>query len=405
MAAMSGISLSAISSASLGVMMGPIETEFGWSRTEISLGTSLVSLIAMLLATTMGLAIDRIGPRVVGIAAASLMCGAIALMSTVGANVWHWWALWCIAGLAAAAMPTVWLAPISGLFNSGRGLAMAVTLSGSGITTSLVPLIAHYLVTNHGWRSAYIGLGGLFGMIALPLILLFFRGPHEARAKAKPGGAANAAPVAELAGLTARQGFRSPAFYKLAFAALGSMSAGTALILNLVPVLTSTGITAAAAAGIASFLGISTITGRLFGGWLMDRINARIIAAVGTASAIALPVALLLMPGSVPTAIAVVILYGLMGGVKVPAVAYLASKHFGQKAFGVLYGAINTMIALGVGLSPLLANVIYDATKSYEIVMWAAVPLLAVAALLYALMGDYPDFSRDKPPKDKPAPV
>jgi MFS family permease len=382
MAATAGISLSAISSASLGVMMGPIEAEFGWSRTEISLGTSLVSLIAMTLATTMGLAIDRIGPRIVGIAAAALMCAAVALMSLVGANVWQWWGLWCIAGLAAAAMPTVWLAPISGLFNSGRGLAMAVTLSGSGIATSLVPLIAHYLVTNHGWRSAYVGLGTLFGIVALPLILLFFRGPHEARSKLAAQIGGDAPPAAALTGLTARQGFRTPAFYKLAFAALFSMSAGTALI------------TAGAAAGVASFLGISTISGRLLGGWLLDRINARIIAAVSTASAIGLPIALLLMPGSVPTAIAVVILYGLMGGVKVPAVAYLASKHFGQKAFGVLYGAINTMIALGVGASPLLANVVYDATKSYELVMWAAVPILATAALLYALIGGYPDFEK-----------
>ena len=89
LAATSGISLSAISSASIGVMMGPIEAEFGWSRTEISLGTSLVSLIAMTLATTMGLAIDRLGPRIVGIAAATLMCAAITMMSMVGANVWQ----------------------------------------------------------------------------------------------------------------------------------------------------------------------------------------------------------------------------------------------------------------------------------------------------------------------------
>ncbi len=387
---MSGMMLSAISSASIGVMMAPVEAEFGWSRTGISFGTSLVSLIAMTLATTMGLAIDRFGPRIVGILAAVLMCGAIALMSTVGNSLWQWWALWSLVGLAASAMPTVWITPISSLFTTGRGLAMAVTLSGTGLTTSLVPIIAHYLVENHGWRSAYYGLAGIFGVVALPLILLFFRGPHEARSKT----AKSAAPPAALTGLTARQGFRSQAFYKLGIAAFCSMSAGVALILNLVPVLASTGITLGSAAGIASFLGISTITGRLFGGWLMDRFSASAIASISTAGAAGLPIALLLMPGSVPVAIAAVILYGLMGGAKVPAVAYLASKHFGARAFGVLYGAINTLIALGVGIGPLAANAVFDLTRSYELVMWAALPVLATAVLLYALMGKYPEFSQ-----------
>ena len=107
MAAAAGLSLSAVSSSSLGVMMEPIENQFGWSRTEISFGTSLVSFIGMALATAMGLLIDRIGARPVGLAAATLMCAGIAMMSTVGDAVWQWWALWAIVGSSAAAMPSV----------------------------------------------------------------------------------------------------------------------------------------------------------------------------------------------------------------------------------------------------------------------------------------------------------
>jgi predicted MFS family arabinose efflux permease len=389
LAAAAGVSLSAVSVSSLGVMMEPLEQEFGWSRAQISLGTSLVSFIAVTLATAVGLAIDRLGARLVGIVAAALMCGGVAMMSAVGGKLWQWWGLWVVVGLAAAAMPTVWLAPIPGRFVAGRGLAMAIALSGSGISTSLVPVIANRLLGDYGWRGAYVGLGAIWAAVVVPLVLLFFR--NAAPRPAAPGARQAAA---SLPGLTARQGFTSPVFYKLALAAFLSMSAGVALILNLVPVLRSTGLTPATAAAVAGIIGISTITGRIFGGWLMDRMSAGVIAALASAGAIVLPAMLLLLPGSIVAAAAGVATYGLMGGAKVPAVAYLASRHFGARAFGTLYGAVNTTIALGVGLGPLVANLVYDVTRSYTPVMWAAVPFLALGALLYLWLGPYPEFEK-----------
>jgi len=395
LAAAAGVSLSAVSSSSLGVMMEPLEQEFGWSRTEISLGTSLVSFIGMALATLTGLAIDRLGARLVALAAAALMCAGIGLMSSVEGELWQWWALWAVVGISASAMPTVWVASVSSHFVAARGLAVAVALSGSGISTSLVPIIAQHLVEASGWRAAYLALGAIWALLVLPLALLFFRNVRTAPGRSGNSAAAPSAKpdAGDLPGLTARQGFSSPKFYKLALAAFLSMSAGVALILNLVPVLRSTGLTPTTAASVAGIIGISTITGRIAGGWLMDRMSAGTIAALSSAGAGMLPLLLLLLPGSVAAAAAGVAIYGLMGGAKVPAVVYLASRHFGQRAFGVLYGAVNTMIALGVGLGPLIANFVYDATRSYTPVMWTAVPFLAAAALLYMSLGAYPDFT------------
>lgn len=396
-AATTGVSLSAVSQSSLGVMMEPIEQEFGWSRVQISFGTSLVSLVAMTGATAVGLAIDRLGARLVGLIAATLMCVGIALMSVVNNSIWQWWGLWILVGLSAAAMPTVWLAPVSGLFAAGRGLAVSITLCGSGISTSLVPIVANQFVELHGWRAAYLGLGAIWAAVVLPLVLFFFRNAHAPRAAARE---TNAGPSTALPGLTVREGFASLKFYKLAFAAFLSMSAGVALILNLVPVLRSTGLTPATAAAVAGIIGIATITGRVIGGWLMDRMSAGTIAACSSAGAALLPVALLALPGSTVAAAAGVAIYGLLGGAKVPAVVYLASRHFGQRAFGVLYGAVNTMIALGVGLGPVVANYVYDVSRSYVPVMWTAVPFLLVAGLLYLSLGPYPNFSRPRAQAD-----
>lgn len=389
-AAAAGMSLSAVSSASLGVMMAPIEQDLGWTRTQISFGTSLVPLVAVALGAAAGLTIDRFGARRIAILAALLMCSGIALMSSIGDNLWQWWALWALVGVAGSAMPTVWIAPVSRRFTAGRGLAVAITLSGTGISTSLVPPIANWLVENHGWRAAYLGLAGFWAAVVFPLVFLFFRSAEAPRGVTKADRKAQAA---AQPGLTARQGFATRAFYTLALAAFLSMSAGVALILNLVPVLRSTGLTAAVAASIAGIIGVATILGRIVGGALMDRMSAKAIAAVSAGGAAVLPAALLLFPGSPVAAAVAVFIYGLFGGAKVPALVYLASRHFGARAFGVLYGAVNMMVALGVGLGPVIANYVFDITRSYSPVMWTAVPFLLAAALLYASLGRYPDFT------------
>lgn len=300
MAAAAGVSLSAVSTSSLGVMMEPMEQEFGWSRAQISFGTSLVSFIGMALATLAGLAIDRIGARIVALAAASLMCIGIGLMSAVQGEIWQWWALWALVGISASAMPTVWVASVSSHFVAARGLAVAIALSGSGISTSLVPIIAQRLVAAEGWRAAYIGLAVIWAIVVLPLALLFFRNGRAAPARSAQGpsvqGPSVQDPAAELPGLTARQGFASAKFYKLALAAFFSMSAGVAIILNLVPVLRSTGLTPVTAASVAGIIGIATITGRIAGGWLMDRMSAGTLAAISSVGAGVLPLVLLLVP-------------------------------------------------------------------------------------------------------------
>ncbi|MDG2004912.1 MAG: MFS transporter [Novosphingobium sp.] len=393
--AMVGYSVAAMHAGSAGVMMGPVTEEFGWSRTEFYFGISLVSIVNMALATFMGVAIDRYGPRIVAISTTTIMFCAAAFMSTADSNLIGWWARWLLVGIGISAMPTVWVIAVAARFNVSRGLAVAVALSGSGIGTSFAPIITHALVESYGWRGGYIGLPAIWAAVAMPLILLFFHGP-ERRPAPNPEMASQQPKPDDLPGLTRSEGFRSKSFWILLFGGAGATLGGIALVMNLVPVLVSTGLTRGMAASVAGLIGISTIVGRVTGGWLSDRFAAKWVAFFATLLAIVLPVGLLLFPGSVMIAAGSVVLYGFMGGAKVGALAYLATRYLGQRAFGALYGAINASIALVVAIAPLLANYVYDRTQSYEPAMWAAVPVLVTAALLYLLLGAYPDFSQDK---------
>jgi MFS family permease len=159
-----------------------------------------------------------------------------------------------------------------------------------------------------------------------------------------------------------------------------------------VPVLVSTGLTQAQAGAVYGFSGFATIGGRVVGGWLVDRLPARWIGACASLGMVALPGLLLAAPGSYAGAMAALLVFSAMGGAMTPSVAYLVSKHIGQRTFATFYAVVHTGSALTIAVAPLLANRVYDMSKSYQPVLMAAVPLILLGALLFASTGRYPVF-------------
>jgi predicted MFS family arabinose efflux permease len=288
-------------------------------------------------------------------------------------------------------LPTVWTKAINHYFQANRGLALALALCGTGVSAAFVPSLTNALIEHFGWRHAYVGLGLIGVTITFPIVWVLFRVPSESGA---PGHAA-AVPV-QAQGVSAREGFAQPRFLKLAGATLLFSITICALTTNLVPVLLARGMTPTTAAGIAGLLGFGSITGRLVGGILLDRFDAARVAAISVMMPVATVALLLSFPGDRFAAVACLIL-GLSVGTEVDCCAYLAARHFGLRSFGTLFGTMNGLMLFGNGMAPVLANHVYDVTKSYDIVLWAQVPACLGTMLLFLLLGPYPRLDEDEP--------
>ena len=83
---------------------------------------------------------------------------------------------------------------------------------------------------------------------------------------------------------------------------------------------------------------------------------------------------------------------GLSLGAEVDACAYLAARHFGMGSFSSLFGAINGLVVFGSGVAPVIANLVYDVTNSYNLILWATIPLCLFAATMFLSLGSYPKF-------------
>lgn len=389
LAGMLGGSLASVHIYSFGVMVQPLEQEFGWSRTHIASALLVVSIAGVLLATLVGTAIDRFGPRRIGILFGTAYVGSVALLATNTGSHLYWWALWSLLGVLYAFVSlSLWTSGVSSLFTASRGLALAITLCGTAISTMLAPLTTVYFLEHYGWRNAYLGNAVLWGVLILPLVYLFFTSASD-RNRTAPKAKAD---TSSLPGLNAREGFRSPAFLMLAIGAL-SMSLGVStLFVTMVPVLTSQGLTLERAAGIAGLMGLGTVIGRVTAGALLDRIEAKWVAAF--ANAVPIPAVLILIYGSGSEILSLIacLMLGSSMGAAVNCYAYLASRHFGMRAFGTLFGTITGALVLSHGIAPVIGNYLYDITKSYEPALWMAVPCCGLTAILMAMLGRYPDF-------------
>ncbi len=389
---MAGNLLCSLHAYSLGPMIAPLEREFGWSRAGITGGLLIISLVAILVAPMIGMAVDRFGPRRIAIPGTVLYCLALGLFATTGANLFNWWALWLLLALANMAVaPMIWTAAINARFDANRGMALALALSGVSISAAIVPLLTTILIASQGWRGAYIALALIGLLTVLPLLVLLFKDlPAPQVPAATAPGQSRAGRFAEVRSIAA-----SPRFLKLAGGVLTFTMALCVFSTNGVPVLLGEGFSAVTAASIAGATGIGSLTGRLLGGLLLDRFEARKVAAISVALPALACGLLLVTDTSVPIAIVVFFTMGLASGAEYDACAYLAARHFGMRHFGALFGVITGLILLSNGVAPAGANLVFDMHGSYEPVIAAAAVLFLCASALFYATGAYPEAEKD----------
>ncbi len=390
-----GYATSVIHVYAIGPFIEPLQTEFGWSRAQISFGLTISSFISAVFCIPLGMLVDRIGPRRIGLLGVLLMTGAFALLGTATGSKTNWAVLWTLLAFATVGVQaTVWTSAVNSRFEKSRGLALAITLSGASLSAALFPVLATWLIGNYGWRIGFSGLSGLWIAVVFPFLLLFFRGAQDQRTTT----IADRAAAAKLhSGLTVAEGLRSPALYKLLLAAgLFSFTAVGTLV-HFVPILTGAGTTRLEAAGIAGLIGLFSIIGRLGTGFLLDRFRAQHIGAI----AFMLPViglSLLVLDAGNPAVQALAAAtIGLTLGAEVDVVAYLAAKYFGLKNFGALYGAMVMALSLGTSFGPLTGGAIFDQFGNYVPFLMLNAVLMTLSAIALLSLGAPPILAAEAP--------
>jgi MFS family permease len=122
----------------------------------------------------------RFGMRRVVVASLLLIALGYLATTLISGSVWSLYiafALLPIIGMGSLAV--TWTQLLNLWFVRNRGLALAIGLSGTGITAAVVPRLMAWGIERWDWRAAFVILAVLNLCLLLPLVLIWFRLPSD----------------------------------------------------------------------------------------------------------------------------------------------------------------------------------------------------------------------------------
>jgi sugar phosphate permease len=367
--------ISAATRATPSILIVPLEAEFGWSRTTISMAISLNILLYGLIGPFAAGFINRYGPRRVTSAAAILL-GLGTLATITIKHPWQLFALWgVLVGVGTGIIALVLGATVvQRWFHTHRGLALGM-LTASAATGQLVflPFLAK-LVVDHGWRASVITMAGLALLMAPVALLLMRDRPQDkglqplGQPEGVPAPAATLEnPFAAAIGALAMAS-RSKEFWILAgsFFICGASTNGL-IGTHLVPACMDHGMPEVQAASLLAVMGVCDLVGTTASGWLSDRFDNRVLLfgyyGLRGLSLLYLPYGFVSQGHGLSI---FAIFYGLDWIATVPPTVALARQAFGAEKVGLVFGWVLAAHQVGAALAASLAGFIRTSEGSYD---------------------------------------
>lgn len=385
-------------SMSFGTFIKAFETSFGWSRGEISFGSTIIGITAIMFFPYVGRLVDKHGVRKILIPSTFCFGLTVAAMSLLTPSIWHFYAMCILIPiLGAGTAPLTYSRILVSWFNKKRGLALGIGLGGVGLGTTLVPLIASYFIEHYTWREAYIAIGILIIMVALPIAQFIFKDkpsdiglrPDGLAHESTPQQTSFSKPNTQLVGYTAKQALKQKTFWLMFTSFLITGLCTSTVLVHLIPMMTDRGMPIKEAIGTFAYLGISIIAGRLVAGYLMDKFFAPYVVILFMVGPI-IGLSLFALGATGFEAAICTALIGIAIGAEFDVMAYFTSKYFGQRAFGEIYGYSYSGFKLGASIGPLIMGLAHDALGEYTQVLWSMAGVMIICCICILMMGKYP---------------
>ena len=377
---------------SFGLFFTALTEEFGWSRASLSGVFSLYAATYSFLGLFAGRLTDRWGPRAVIALGGGLLGLGLALSGGVRALA----PLYATYLLAAVGMSSAYVpcnATVARWFETRRGLAVGLGLSGASAGTFAGPPLVALLLAQVGWRRAYVVLGAGLALALGLLSGLFIRDPSDRGlapygATRSPVSAATTEPVWPMQRIV-----RHRSFALLVAVYMTTWIPVFMPPVHLVPLARDLGLSPVVGAAALSALGVGSLVGRLGMGATSDAIGRRpalmislglqVLSFVGLADA-----------SGVATLFIAAAAFGFAYGAISALMPAVVTDFYGPAHAGKLVGLIFGLAGPAGGVGPVLAGWLFDATGAY-VAAFGLGAVLNLLALVLAILA--------RPPVSRPA--
>jgi len=388
-----------------GVLIIPIERTFGWDRWVISAAMSLRQLESGIVSPAVGFLLDRVSARrLIFWSAVISGVGFIALGFTTGIVTFFLFFVVISLGASGVSHAVTWPVIISRWFRRNRGLATGLAVTGPIFGSPLV-ILNTQIEEAYGWRVVLFGYGALI-LVGVTLLSMLVRDrpepyglrpdgdpPEESAATERSSGPLRRRPDA---GLTLHAVLRTKEFWLFTSYLSGTFAVNSAVQGHMIPYFQQDiGLTATWAAVVMSMVFIISGIGRIGGGYLLDRMDYRLVLAVVAAMmGFALLYLQVVAVKTVSATLPFALMFGVSFGCLVPMRGAVGSIMFGTRAIGGVLGLLQgAPIAAGV-IGPLVMGIIFDLNGNYSVAIWGLIVISALMVPLSLAMASPADLAK-----------
>jgi len=363
-----------------GVFLKPVADEFQWGRGTTAFAYTLLWWVSSPAGLLLGWLSDRIGTRKILVFGAIIFGLGVFLSSRIE-SLWQFYLYFgVLAGIGRGADRAPLLSAVLQFFRRRKGLAMGITLSGTGVGTLLFPWLARYMITVVDWRAAFAAMGLLSWLILLPASFII-RNPKEGEAEAEKQGDRDFR-AREVDGILGRAGIewtmaevlRNRVFWIFVITGLACCVSHSLPLAHIVAYASDRGVADLTAAGILGIIGVSAAVGRLMWGATSDMIGARktVFCCIALQTLAMFVVA---FANSLAAFYLFAVGFGLAYGGVLPLYAVVTRELFGMRRFGTVYGMHSLVTSFAMGGGGVVGGYLFDFSGSYF------VPLMTSTAL------------------------
>jgi MFS family permease len=359
------------------VIMPAMQAEFGVNRADASMPYTLTMIGFAVGNFVMGRAVDRFGVSATVIAATLLLTAGFALAAVAG-SIWVVAALQLVIGFGSSVCFGPLIADISHWFYRRRGIAVAIVASGNYLSGAIWPLVLAGILTDQGWRTAYLIIAAVSLLAIIPLACALRRRlPEGAEAQADEAAAQRRGAVP----------FSSNTLvWLLGIAGIGCCVAMSMPQVHIVAYCVDLGYGPAVGAEMLSLMLMGGVVSRLISGALSDRLGGVLTLLIG--STLQMVALLLYLPfDGMASLYLISAIFGLSQGGIVPAYAVIVREYLPAREAGAKVGFVMMTTILGMAIGGWMSGWIYDLTGSYWLafingVGWNALNIAIMVFLL-----------------------
>ncbi|MCI0801208.1 MAG: MFS transporter [Chloroflexi bacterium] len=379
-----------------------LESQFGWSRTQLGLALSFTRVEGSLTGPIAGYLVDRMGTRFMVFTGLLVLAAGFFLFSRVE-NLWMFYLAYFIMSIGQG--QAGWLTVMTLLnhwFVRRRGMAMGLAMVGMGIgALVLVPVIAWLInpdADRLGWRRTVeiLAVVALVSAFVLPKLIrnkpedigeypdgdlrpgvesLDEIGPPVAASS--PAG--NTQPELEF---TIGQALRTQAFWCISFGhGFGSMVV-LAIMSHLGLLLRDVGYGVQTTGWIIMVQTAVAIIFQFFGGWIGDRMPKNVALFIFTTIQ-GLGVVFLTLGPDLIYFYAFAVLFGIGFGGRTPLTTAIRGDYFGRASFGKILGISTVPMNVLLLIAAPLAGFMRDELGDYDMAFLLLAGLNMLGAVLF----------------------